>query len=88
LAAYLLAGTNVYLGAFKTIRRGDFFDENVLRVPATLGRYTSVNPEKMSLLISTDRLDDLVLLRIDIIHKPGRSARRSAACEYAAAAAG
>jgi Cd2+/Zn2+-exporting ATPase len=37
LAAYLLAGMNVYLGAFKTIRRGDFFDENVLMVIATAG---------------------------------------------------
>ena len=37
LAAYLLAGANVYFGAFKTIRRGDFFDENVLMVIATAG---------------------------------------------------
>lgn len=37
LAAHLLAGMNVYLGAFKTIRRGDFFDENVLMVMATAG---------------------------------------------------
>jgi len=37
LAAYFLAGINVYLGAFKTIRRGDFFDENVLMVIATAG---------------------------------------------------
>jgi len=37
LAAYFLAGTNVYTGAFKTIRRGGFFDENVLMVIATAG---------------------------------------------------
>jgi Cd2+/Zn2+-exporting ATPase len=37
LVAYFLAGINVYLGAFKTIRRGDFFDENVLMVIATAG---------------------------------------------------
>jgi Cd2+/Zn2+-exporting ATPase len=39
LAAYLLAGANVYSGAFKTIRRGDFFDENVLMVIATAGAF-------------------------------------------------
>jgi Cd2+/Zn2+-exporting ATPase len=37
LVAYFLAGINVYLGAFNTIRRGDFFDENVLMVIATAG---------------------------------------------------
>lgn len=37
LAAYLLAGWNVLTGAFRTIRRGDFFDENVLMVIATAG---------------------------------------------------
>lgn len=37
LAAYFLAGINVYINAFKTIRRGDFFDENVLMVVATAG---------------------------------------------------
>jgi len=37
LAAYWLAGLNVYVNAFKTIRRGDFFDENVLMVIATAG---------------------------------------------------
>jgi Zn2+/Cd2+-exporting ATPase len=35
--AYLIAGWNVLLGAFKTIRRGTFFDENVLMVIATVG---------------------------------------------------
>lgn len=39
LAAYLLAGANVYSGAFKTIRRGAFFDENVLMVIATAGAF-------------------------------------------------
>jgi Cd2+/Zn2+-exporting ATPase len=37
LAAYFLAGINIYVSAFKTIRRGDFFDENVLMVIATAG---------------------------------------------------
>ena len=35
--AYLLAGWNVLLGALKTIRKGNFFDENVLMVIATGG---------------------------------------------------
>ncbi len=37
LAAYFLAGLNVYISAIRTIRRGDFFDENVLMVIATAG---------------------------------------------------
>ena len=37
LAAYLMAGGNVLAGAVKTIRRGTFFDENVLMVIATVG---------------------------------------------------
>jgi Cd2+/Zn2+-exporting ATPase len=37
LAAYFLAGINIYINAFKTFRRGDFFDENVLMVIATAG---------------------------------------------------
>lgn len=37
LGAYLLAGWNVLLAAFQTVRRGDFFDENVLMTLATLG---------------------------------------------------
>ena len=37
LAAYFLAGINIYINAFKTFRRGDFFDENVLMVVATVG---------------------------------------------------
>ncbi|MBW1803883.1 MAG: cadmium-translocating P-type ATPase, partial [Deltaproteobacteria bacterium] len=36
-AAYFLAGWNVIVGAWRTIRRGDFFDENVLMVIATGG---------------------------------------------------
>jgi Cd2+/Zn2+-exporting ATPase len=36
-AAYFLAGANIYVNAFRTIRRGDFFDENVLMVIATAG---------------------------------------------------
>ncbi len=37
IAAYLLAGWNVLLGALRTIRKGAFFDENVLMVIATAG---------------------------------------------------
>ena len=37
IVAYLLAGWNVLLGALKTIRKGNFFDENVLMVIATGG---------------------------------------------------
>ncbi|MBL0712437.1 MAG: cadmium-translocating P-type ATPase [Desulfosarcina sp.] len=37
LAAYFIAGWNVLTGAFKTIKNGLFFDENVLMVIATLG---------------------------------------------------
>jgi len=35
--AYFLAGWNVLLGALRTVRRGTFFDENVLMVIATGG---------------------------------------------------
>lgn len=35
--AYLLAGWNVILGAIRTVRKGAFFDENVLMVIATGG---------------------------------------------------
>ncbi len=38
-SAYLLAGWNVLKGAFNTIRRGTFFDENVLMVIATFGAF-------------------------------------------------
>ncbi|MGD9138727.1 MAG: heavy metal translocating P-type ATPase, partial [Desulfobacterales bacterium] len=37
VAAYLIAGWNVLLGAIKTIRKGILFDENVLMVIATGG---------------------------------------------------
>jgi Cd2+/Zn2+-exporting ATPase len=37
LGAYFLAGWNVLFGAIRTIRRGTFFDENVLMVIATGG---------------------------------------------------
>ena len=37
VAAYLIAGWNVLLGAFKTIRKGMLFDENVLMMIATGG---------------------------------------------------
>ncbi len=35
--AYLLAGWNVIAGASRTVLRGDFFDENVLMIIATVG---------------------------------------------------
>ena len=38
---------------------------SLLRVPATLYRNTQRDPEKIKLLISTERFDDLVLMRID-----------------------
>ena len=37
--AYILVGWNVIVGAIKTIRRGLFFDENVLMVIATVGAF-------------------------------------------------
>lgn len=37
LAAYLSAGWNVWIAAGRTLRRGDFFDENVLMTIATSG---------------------------------------------------
>ncbi len=37
LAAYFLAGINIYINAWNTLRRGGFFDENVLMVVATAG---------------------------------------------------
>jgi len=37
LIAYLLVGWNVLLGAARTVRRGQWFDENVLMVIATVG---------------------------------------------------
>jgi hypothetical protein len=39
--------------------------KSLLKVPATLYRNTREDPEKTKLLISTERLADLVLLRID-----------------------
>ena len=38
-----------------------------LKVPATLNRKNPEDPEKIKMLISTEKLDDLVLLRIDKI---------------------
>jgi Cd2+/Zn2+-exporting ATPase len=35
--AYLLSGWSVFTGALRTLRRGQFFDENVLMVIATVG---------------------------------------------------
>ena len=37
ITAYLLVGWNVLAGAIRTVRRGFFFDENVLMVIATVG---------------------------------------------------
>ncbi|MFW5775447.1 MAG: heavy metal translocating P-type ATPase [Chitinivibrionales bacterium] len=39
LAAYFLAGWNVLVGAFRTIRKGHLFDENVLMTIATGGAF-------------------------------------------------
>jgi Cd2+/Zn2+-exporting ATPase len=39
VSAYLLAGWNVLAGAFKTIKKGRFFDENVLMTIATGGAF-------------------------------------------------
>jgi transcriptional regulator with PAS, ATPase and Fis domain len=47
-----------------------------LKVPATLDKDALDGPEKMDLLISTERLTDLVLLRIDRIEAQ-QAARRS-----------
>lgn len=38
-SAYLMVGWNVIIGAFRTIKRGMFFDENVLMVIATCGAF-------------------------------------------------
>lgn len=60
-----------------TIRRTvmETFDtgRSYLKVPATLNRKTPENPEKIKMLISTEILDDLVLLRIDKIELKRRS---------------
>ena len=40
ISAYLLSGWNVLANAFRTLRRGDFFDENVLMVIATAGAFS------------------------------------------------
>jgi Cd2+/Zn2+-exporting ATPase len=39
ISAYLLAGWNVLIGAFRTIKKGRFFDENVLMTIATGGAF-------------------------------------------------
>ena len=53
-----------------------------LRVQATLNQYTPKEPEEMDLLISTEKLSDVVLLRIDKIEakkeQPESSGRASA----------
>jgi hypothetical protein len=38
---------------------------NLLKVPATLNQNNPHDPKKIRLLVSTERLSDLVLLRID-----------------------
>lgn len=50
--AYFLAGWNVFLGAVRTIRRGMFFDENVLMVIATGGAIAiHAYPEAIGVMI-------------------------------------
>lgn len=52
LVAYFIAGWNVLLGAFKTIRKGLFFDENVLMTIATVGAIAiHAYPEAVGIMI-------------------------------------
>ena len=52
LAAYFMAGWNVLLGALKTIKKGVFFDENVLMTIATLGAIAiHAYPEAVGIMI-------------------------------------
>ena len=46
-----------------------------MRVPATLNQNTPEEPQKVNLLISTERLADLVLLRIDKLEANGAARR-------------
>ena len=55
------SGCTIRRTVFETYGTG----RSLLRVPATLYRNTQGDPEKIKLLISTERLADLVLLRID-----------------------
>ena len=55
------SGCTIRRTVFETYETG----RSLLRVPATLYRNTQGDPEKIKLLISTERIDDLVLLRID-----------------------
>jgi len=49
----------------KTVMETHGTGRSLLRVPARLNRNDPQDPEKIRLLISTERLSDLVLLRID-----------------------
>lgn len=52
LVAYFIAGWNVLLGALKTIRKGVFFDENVLMTIATIGAIAiHAYPEAVGIMI-------------------------------------
>ncbi|AMK11252.1 heavy metal translocating P-type ATPase [Pseudodesulfovibrio indicus] len=52
LVAYFLAGWNVLLGALKTIKKGLFFDENVLMTIATIGAIAiHAYPEAVGIMI-------------------------------------
>lgn len=51
----------------KTVMETHGTGRGFLRVPATLNRNTPQDPEEIKLLISTERIADLVLLRIDKI---------------------
>jgi transcriptional regulator with PAS, ATPase and Fis domain len=55
------SGCTIRRTVMQTYETGKSF----LRVPATLNRNTPEDSEKMNLLISTERLAELVLLRID-----------------------
>ena len=55
------SGCTIRRTVMKTFETGKSF----YRVPATLNRENPENPQKFILLISTEKLNDMVLLRID-----------------------
>ena len=54
---------------------------SLMRVPAALNRNTPEDPEKVNLLISTERLAGLVLLRIDKI-EANDAAQQPPECDW------
>jgi len=61
------SGCTIRRAVMKTFETG----RSLLKVPATLNRYVPGNPQKIKMLISTEKLADMVLLRIDEI-QPGK----------------